>query len=628
MFAVVAPVLRLPGTLPDTFDYVIPETLAPFVQRGSLVAIPWRKQVVTGVVFAVSEASAIPEAKRKMIVGLGALAPLPGWFLDTIAWAAQDSATHLSIFLNAFVPDIPKRAIMREVSPEDAAASVAARETASSLVARISHGVADGRIVSGFAEHLELLLSVVQKNCSDGFSVLFITPHRRELDALAEQLALAQTYPVMVLGHDVSAGKRYRRFVDGLTIASPVVFIGTRSAVMHPAVNVAEVVILETESRDHRNFDGAPHYDARSLSKKRAEISRVPLLMASACPRAEDAELFPAESEVVLELPTLVDVGIVKRDLQAGVLSEYAVDALTNALQGGHTVLLLHNRKGASLGLFCKSCREAVRCGRCRAVMIPKTFPNGAMQLRCPRCATASAATAPCARCGNLLFGEFGHGTRRIAASLSELFPDARVVVTDSDNVIEPVDPEKPVVSTDADIMVGTALALHDVLQLPHLLPRLGVIISTTIDASLAEPDMRAAERAWQEIRLLQYMARSHNAELIVQTIQPEHTFFAQLPNGVLVARDERGQRAARGYPPYGRLVTLTSRKGPIPAAAVQSCRTYTKAHGIPMIGPLVSSKGIHNIILKTSKLTPDLIAFLRSLPEEVRVDTDPDVSS
>jgi primosomal protein N' (replication factor Y) len=623
MFAVVAPVLRLPGTLPDTFDYVIPETLAPFVQRGSLVAIPWRKQVVTGVVFAVSETSEIPEAKRKAIVGLGALAPLPGWFLDTIAWAAQDSATHLSIFLHAFVPDIPKRAILREVTPEDATALTVTRAEVSASVSKIPSGIADGRIVSGFAEHLELILSVVQKNCSEGFSVLCITPHRRELDALAEQLAMAQAFPVVVLGHDVSAGKRYRRFVEGLTLGSPVVFVGTRSAVMHPGANIAEVIVLETESRDHRNFDGAPHYDARSLAKKRAEFSRLPLLMASACPRSEDAELFPAESEVVLELPTLVDVGIVKRDLQAGVLSEYAVDALTNALQGGRTVLLLHNRKGASLGLFCKSCREAVRCSRCRAVLVPR----GA-QLRCPRCTTLASATAPCVRCGNLLFGEFGHGTRRIAAALSELFPDARVVVTDSDNVIEPVDPEKPVVSTDADIMVGTALALHDVLQLPHLLPRLGVIISTTIDASLAEADFRAAERAWQEIRLLQYMARTHNAELIVQTIQPDHTFFAQLSAGVLVARDERGQRAARGYPPYGRLITLTSRKGPIPCAAVNSCRTYTKTRGIPMIGPMVSSRGIHHIILKTPQLTPELIAFLRGLPEAVRVDTDPDVSS
>ena len=122
----------------------------------------------------------------------------------------------------------------------------------------------------------------------------------------------------------------------------------------------------------------------------------------------------------------------------------------------------------------------------------------------------------------------------------------------------------------------------------------------------------------------MQSLAQQHNAELVIQTIQPDHALFASLQKGAAVAHEERAGRGARDYPPYGRLITLSSKVGVIPAAVTTECRKLVPT----TIGPLKTNRGVSQLILKTPQLTPALRAFLRRLPETVRVDTDPDVSS
>jgi primosomal protein N' (replication factor Y) len=111
------------------------------------------------------------------------------------------------------------------------------------------------------------------------------------------------------------------------------------------------------------------------------------------------------------------------------------------------------------------------------------------------------------------------------------------------------------------DIVIGTQLVAKG-----HHFPKLNLVGIIDADLGLANGDPRAAERTFQLLHQVVGRAGREAGQGVgfIQTHQPEHPVMRALISGdreAFYAR-EIEERAATGYPPFGRLASLIASAG------------------------------------------------------------------
>lgn len=260
------------------------------------------------------------------------------------------------------------------------------------------------------------------------------------------------------------------------------------------------------------------------------------------------------------ELPP-VEVVDLRQELQAGnrsIFSRALVRAVEEALAAREQVILFLNRRGSATFVMCRDCGRTLVCPRCQVSL---TYHGEGRQLVCHHCNHHEAVARLCPHCLSRRIKFFGLGTQRVVEAVRERFPGARVVRWDRDTTGRRGSHEeilRQFVEHEADVLVGTQMIAKG-LDLP-LVTVVGVI---SADTALHLPDYRAAERTFQ--LLTQVAGRAGRSPLggrvVVQTYTPEHYSIQAASRHDYAGFLERelAFRREHGYPPYGRLVRLTT---------------------------------------------------------------------
>jgi primosomal protein N' (replication factor Y) len=154
---------------------------------------------------------------------------------------------------------------------------------------------------------------------------------------------------------------------------------------------------------------------------------------------------------------------------------------------------------------------------------MPLTYHRPHASLVCHHCGRQEPQPAECPTCGSKRIRYFGLGTEQVEEQVQQRWPQARITRWDRDTTAGRDAHETLLASfinQQADILVGTQMIAKG-LDLP-LVTLVGVI---SADVSLALPDYRTGERAFQV--LAQVAGRAGRGLLggrvIIQTYQPEH---------------------------------------------------------------------------------------------------------
>jgi primosomal protein N' (replication factor Y) len=366
---------------------------------------------------------------------------------------------------------------------------------------------------------------------------------------------------IVVLHSGLAAGERREAWRAAHSGQARIV-IGTRSAVFTSLPALRLIVVDEEHDASYKQQEGF-RYSARDLAVLRAQRARVPLILGSATPSLETLENVACGRYVELELPqrpgaaraprmNLIDLR--KHPSEQGI-SQPAIRAIGQHLQGGGQVIMFLNRRGYAPSLFCSSCGWAAQCAHCDARM---TLHQRAGQLRCHHCGARAAVPVVCGKCSRPVL-PVGQGTERIEETLVRLFPHAPLARLDRDTagahgamraVLERVH------SGEARILIGTQM-----LTKGHHFPDVSLVVVLDADQGLFASDFRATERLAQTITQVAGRAgrSARLGEVMVQTSFPEHPLLTRLiaagyPAFAAIALEER--RAAH-WPPYSRLALL-----------------------------------------------------------------------
>ena len=426
------------------------------------------------------------------------------------------------------------------------------------------------------------------------------------------------------------------------------VMVGARSALFLPYPDLRLIVVDEAHETSFKQEEGVM-YHARDVAVMRAQLTGVPVVLASATPAIETQAQVDRGRYQLLTLPArfgaarMPEMGLIDLRLNPPPpgrwLAPPLVAALEETLERGEQALLFLNRRGYAPLTLCRACGHRIQCPNCTAWMVEHRLSR---RLQCHHCGHAMPPPEACPECGaedSLV--ACGPGVERIADEVAAILPTARPALVTSDTIWSPARAAALVdaVETHAvDLLIGTQLVTKG-----YHFPDLTLVGVVDADLGLAGGDLRAAERTFQQIQ--QVAGRAGRAakpgRVLLQTHAPEAPVIQALVNGDRDGfyAEESESRLRHAMPPFGRLagiIVSSEDQGDAVRAAQAIGHAAPIVEGVTILGPapapLAILRGRHRQrLLVHARRAIDIQSIIRDwlgaldLPRSVRVAVDVD---
>jgi primosomal protein N' (replication factor Y) len=238
------------------------------------------------------------------------------------------------------------------------------------------------------------------------------------------------------------------------------------------------------------------------------------------------------------------------------IFSEELLGAIEDVRQKQEQSIILLNRRGYSSFVLCRSCGESVQCPNCDVTL---TYHRSERVIICHYCNHRQPAPLRCPSCAGKYIYYVGEGTQQIEEQLKKLFPSLRIARIDRDTASRRGAFESSLLDFGKgkiDMLVGT-----QILAKGHDFPNVTLVGVVSVDAGMALPDFRAAERTFQ--LLTQVAGRAGRGDragkVLIQTYHPYHYALrhAGAQDYAGFYQEEIRHRQNHTYPPFVALASL-----------------------------------------------------------------------
>lgn len=415
----------------------------------------------------------------------------------------------------------------------------------------------------------EVYMHAIEASLALGRSALLMVPEIALTPAMAGHFYQRFGDKVAILHsafHDAERASQWRRVQSG----EAGVVVATRSGVFAPLPNLGLILVDEEHDGSYKQEE-TPRYHGRDVAVYRASVNNAVVVLGSATPSLETRHNADLGKYQRLVLPERVsgrpmpEVDII--DMRQEFLETHAkdpfsrrmVDAVTERLEKGEQVMVLHNRRGFSTQVVCRACGHAAGCPHCAVTL---TYHRRHKRMLCHYCGYAEAVPKVCSQCASEHLHFVGAGSEKIEDFLHQYFPGARIARMDRDTVGGKRGYETILEGfRDGayDILLGTQMIAKG-----HDIPNVTLVCVVTADAALSLPDFRAAERTFQ--LLTQVAGRAGRGftpgRVLVQTMHPDHysvTLAATQDYETFFATEMAFRKQLR-YPPFAYLANILLR--------------------------------------------------------------------
>lgn len=399
-----------------------------------------------------------------------------------------------------------------------------------------------------------------------GRSALMLVPEIALTPVFSRRLRMHFGDKVAIFHSSLSRGERFDEWTRVRNGEARIV-IGTRSAVFAPTKDLGLVIVDEEHESTYRQQD-SPHYNARDTAIVRAQKESAVVILGSATPSLETFHNASTGKYRYLELPDrlgnrpmavaeIIDMrSVFSRHQKPKVFSDDLVKAIQETHEKGEQSIILLNRRGYSSFVLCRSCGESVQCPNCDVTL---TYHRSEAVIICHYCDHREAAPLKCPNCDGKYIYYVGEGTEQIEAMLATLFPTLRIARVDRDTTSRRGTFERSLMDFSEgriDMLVGT-----QILAKGHDFPNVTLVGVVSVDAGLALPDFRAAERTFQ--LLTQVAGRAGRGDrpgkVLIQTYHPYHYALkhASAQDYAGFYQEEIRHRKNHTYPPFVALASL-----------------------------------------------------------------------
>ncbi len=376
----------------------------------------------------------------------------------------------------------------------------------------------------------EIYIRAMKEVLAKGKSAMMLVPEIALTPVFSRRLRSVFGNEVAILHSNLSTGERFdewRRLRSGAARIA----IGTRSAVFAPLQNIGLIIVDEEHDGSYRQHE-SPFYHGRDVAIVRASFAKAVVVLGSATPALESFHNSQNGKYDYLRLPNrignrplataeLVDMReVFKVDGKNAIFSPDLIEAIEETHSRGEQSIILLNRRGFSSFVLCRTCGETIRCNNCDITL---TFHKREAKLICHYCNHRERTPHKCPHCESKFLYFIGEGTEQIEDILRRKFSSLKIARIDRDTTGRRKSFEEVLMSFsrgEIDMLVGTQM-----LAKGHDFPNVTLVGVISVDAGLALPDFRSAEKTFQ--LLTQVAGRAGRGELqgrvLIQTFHPEH---------------------------------------------------------------------------------------------------------
>ena len=346
------------------------------------------------------------------------------------------------------------------------------------------------------------------------------------------------------------------------------ILIGPRSALFCPIPNLAWI-ILDEEHEPHFKQEEKLKYHARDAAIMLGKKLNIPTVLASATPSMESWQniqtgkysCYQLTNRVFKTVPPKIELIDMRKKVNSPNknlpwwLSPVLFTALKKTLQKKEQAALFINRRGEASCVLCPQCGFHFNCSNCDIALTQ----HQSHHLVCHYCNWREEKPDKCPQCEWSSLSTIGLGTAIIEKEILKLFPSAKLIRADRDEIQNHKDWTeciRKIENKEIDIVVGTQMIAKG-LDFPHL-SLVGVILA---DQDLRRPDFRSSERSFQLMIQMAGRAgrRSQTGRVILQSYYPDHPVLQSLIKGNYeqFAEQELAHRKQYHYPPYVKLILV-----------------------------------------------------------------------
>ena len=568
--------------LAQGFDYLWDaEKLGKLPEIGNVVAVPFARSKVIGLVIKVSNHSDYEISKLKSVESLAPLPVFDPALLRLMNFASQYYVHALGETILPVIPQMWKKAddwekileklnsagkkskkgldVMSEglitqdqLNPNQKAALNTLLGEGEKKEKQFRAILLQGQTGSGkTAVFLNWLASILE---DEGAQALLLVPEINLTPQLERRInAYFPDKKMAVLHSGVSEKKRGIAWYEAMTGKAQII-LGTRLAALTPMPNLRVIVVDEEHDPSYKQQDGT-RYSARDLAIWRAHDQKIPILLSSATPsletwlaaqsgRYENIRLDQRAQGASLPSVHLINTrnpqnqfspGDAGAPKQKSLITKTLANAITKSLAEKKQSLILINRRGYAPVLSCSACNWLSKCTQCSAYTV--LHKAGALSkrsvLNCHHCGLVKNIPQFCPDCGNADLKTLGHGTQKIEDAIEEMWPQARVLRVDTDSSRKSKGAEAlfaEIHDGNVDIVVGTQMIAKG-----HDYQNIGLVAVLDADSRLYSADFRAAERLFAQ--LVQVAGRAGRSgtkgeaggDIYIETQYPESPVFQYL---------------------------------------------------------------------------------------------------
>lgn len=529
MVAKVVPAIRLPAKASETYDYSIPEAIAPAIVLGAVVIIPFAGRKIAGLVVAVSKQTDHQKPLKPIIGFAQGLSPLPAYVFELWKTLAENFATTLPRFAWTALPTVPSR-------------SIQASCVAPFVVGKTSATPASSKPAVVFVNEPADELTMVRKvlSAAKGRQVLVLVPTVFEAQAWAKSIGNSAIY------HGALATGAKYNLACATCNGTVSTVIGTKSAVFLPWHDLFAIVILSAGSASHLQEDSDPRFDARVVAEELAKATGArlvaldvlpPLGMTSAGSGGRWEQL-NSPRPVLAKIYDLHDAAKAARSRV--LISEGLESSIDEAVSDGKRVLILLNKRGVSTAYVCQACGESVSCPSCKVTLTVHSDRQS-----CPACDRLYPLPEACPKCASGTLKAVGSGSKTLYAALAKRHPMAKIVHIDSDTWSSKPD--------DAQIVVGTTAIFR---ALPPGFKPFDLAADALLGAGTGHSGIWSVEEAGRILRSLSATV-GRDGSVHIQAFDATSPALKALADPSEFLLGELAERKAFGYPPARKLVTI-----------------------------------------------------------------------
>jgi primosomal protein N' (replication factor Y) (superfamily II helicase) len=591
-------------------SYLIPDSFDPAkVTRGTSVLVPLGGRKVHGILLGENSEPPTGFKLKAAFEIIEDRPPLPSVYVEWLEWVAKYYVHPFGQTLELAFPPLARaklkkdgtRSKSRKAPLIDVEASSARVDHSVNLTAEqtsvVEAIVGTGNSTCGerreFGAHLlfgvtgsgktEVYMELIARTIARGEQALVLVPEIALTPQLIERFARRFGDQIAVIHSHLTPREKTDNWWSAREGEKPVL-IGARSALFCPMEKLGLIVIDEEHESSFKQ-DETLRYHARDAAVMLAKLRGHPIVLGSATPSLETWQNATSGRYHLHRLPSRIhgvqmpSVEVVdlreSRDLdrQTGRetiqtstetsmtrpfwLSKELHLALAETLERGEQSALFLNRRGIAQAVVCPSCGDSPECPNCEVALTL----HGRSDLICHYCDYHESMKESCAACHDGEPKPLGLGTERIEQDLAKLFPTARLIRMDRDEIQNREDLEEAIAkieNREADILIGTQMIAKG-LDFPGL-TLVGLVLA---DVAFNLPDFRASERAFQLLTQVAGRSGRHlkdrQGHVVLQTYNPDHPSiqFTLAHDYEGFAAHDLGFREQLNYPPHGRLAAL-----------------------------------------------------------------------